>query len=283
MIVTALVENHAAREWPGLRTELGLAIHIDCKHKQILFDAGASDALIHNAGILGIDLTGLDAVIISHGHYDHFNGLAWLFPLNDKARVYLHARAAGRYFIKPCAFLRKYIGIDRALWSRCGNRLETVSETADIAENVFIMTGLSRKHSLPPDHKFLFSEENGALVTDRFDHEMVLLIREKNELAVFAGGCHGGILNVVETVRERFPGHDIKALFCGFHAVRLPFFRYMPGGRVDTQRLAGQLKDMADVKKVYTCHSTSRNVYREMKQTLGDRLEYFAAGCRVSV
>ncbi len=283
MIVTALVENHADHGWPGLRTELGLAIHIDCSHTQILFDAGASDAFIHNAKVLGIDLSGVDSVIVSHGHYDHFNGLAGLFPLNDKATVYLHARAADYYMAVIFGVFKKYIGIDRTLVSHHGDRIETISDAVEIADGIFTLTGLSRKYPLPPDAKILFVKKNGTLVPDRFEHEILLVIREKNGLVVFAGGCHSGILNAVASVREHFPGHVIQALFCGFHAIRLPFLGIMPGGKVDIKTLAGQLNQMEDVKKIYTCHSTSRNVHQEMKQTLGDKLEYFSTGCRVSL
>jgi 7,8-dihydropterin-6-yl-methyl-4-(beta-D-ribofuranosyl)aminobenzene 5'-phosphate synthase len=283
MVVTALVENHAAKGVPGLKTELGLAIHIECPQATILFDAGTSDALIHNAGTLGLNLADVQAVVISHGHYDHMNGLAGFFPLNQQACVYMHSRAAGRYYAGILTFFRKYIGIDPSLLAAQGNRISMVSGDVEIADNIFIVTGLSGKHPPPPDHKFFSSLEDGIFVSDPFDHEVILVIRQHDGLTVFAGGCHRGVLNVIETIRERFPGFAVKTLFCGFHAMRLPVLGIMPGGKVDVRGLARQLRDMMDVKKIYTCHSTSRNVFREMKRLLGEKLDYFPAGCRVDV
>lgn len=64
------------------------------------FDTGASDVFIKNARILGKDLSKVESIVISHGHYDHAGVLKYLSAINKKFRV----------FIRKEAFLPKYSG-----------------------------------------------------------------------------------------------------------------------------------------------------------------------------
>lgn len=82
-----------------LETEHGLSILLDTDRHRILLDTGASDVFIRNATRLGIDLSGVDYVFISHGHSDHAGGLKHLAEVNYKARIIVaeeavHGRSA---------------------------------------------------------------------------------------------------------------------------------------------------------------------------------------------
>jgi len=72
--IKILVDNTAARA--DLNSEHGLSLWIEYKEKRILFDTGQSSILTQNAKKLGIDLIRTDAIVISHGHYDHTGGLS---------------------------------------------------------------------------------------------------------------------------------------------------------------------------------------------------------------
>lgn len=90
-----LVENHAER--PPLRAEHGLSVLVTGPDWRLLFDTGASaDVLDHNARSLGVPLTTIPAVAISHGHYDHTGGLAELVRLCRPLALYAHPDAFAR-------------------------------------------------------------------------------------------------------------------------------------------------------------------------------------------
>ena len=71
--ITVLVENTAGLS--GALGEHGLAFWLERAAWRVLFDTGAGTALQGNADKLGVDLTRADAIVLSHGHYDHTGGL----------------------------------------------------------------------------------------------------------------------------------------------------------------------------------------------------------------
>ena len=106
-----LVDNKT--EDSRCQAEWGLSILIETEGKQILFDAGASPMFAENAARLGADLSRTDALVISHGHYDHTQGVPAFTACNDKALIYLHKDAMyetygktnGVIDTKPCGIL----------------------------------------------------------------------------------------------------------------------------------------------------------------------------------
>ncbi|MDP8223873.1 MAG: MBL fold metallo-hydrolase [Candidatus Lernaella stagnicola] len=71
--ITILVDNNAA-PGSGLLPEHGFAALIEADGRRLLFDTGQGEALPLNAARLGVDLSDLDALVFSHGHYDHTGG-----------------------------------------------------------------------------------------------------------------------------------------------------------------------------------------------------------------
>lgn len=87
--VTALIENRSAN--PELAFEFGLSLLVEAGGRRILFDAGSSGAFADNAARLGVNLEGVDAAVLSHGHYDHCLGLCRLVEAGGlKAPLYVH-------------------------------------------------------------------------------------------------------------------------------------------------------------------------------------------------
>lgn len=84
-------------------------------HLKILFDVGASELFLKNAEKLGVNITDVDFLVISHGHYDHGGGLKTFFKENTKAKVFLHHLAFEKHYaIRPNDKL-DFIGLDDEL------------------------------------------------------------------------------------------------------------------------------------------------------------------------
>jgi len=96
MKITTLIENELALDHRDLEAEFGLSLLIEHADRRILFDTGAAGAAMRNASHLGIDLRQVDAVVLSHHHFDHGGGLPAFFAINDHAKVYLRHPPAGK-------------------------------------------------------------------------------------------------------------------------------------------------------------------------------------------
>ena len=78
-----LVDNNTL-DAASFRAEHGVAFAIETPAGHVLFDTGQSgDVLVHNAAQIGLDLRQIDALALSHAHYDHTGGLGTFLQLSQ--------------------------------------------------------------------------------------------------------------------------------------------------------------------------------------------------------
>ncbi|MGB5746194.1 MAG: MBL fold metallo-hydrolase, partial [Desulfobacterales bacterium] len=108
--ITTLCENHIGPSSKNLIGEHGLSFYIEAENRRILFDTGQNLALANNAEVLGIDLSRIDTVVLSHGHYDHSGGLQSLLDCNNNFTLFAHPDVFGRK-VKGAGDNPIYLGI----------------------------------------------------------------------------------------------------------------------------------------------------------------------------
>ena len=86
MKIISLVENRTKSD---CKAKHGLSLYIETKTHKILFDLGSDDTLFDNAVRRNIDLSKVDTVIISHGHFDHGGALKKFLEVNSFAKIYV--------------------------------------------------------------------------------------------------------------------------------------------------------------------------------------------------
>ena len=101
---TTLSENTAFVRPRGLLGEWGLSVLVERDDRKILLDAGASMSAARNGGLLGINWDRIDAIVLSHGHYDHTGGLR---------EVLTRIRKQVKIFAHPDVFDAKFIQISK--------------------------------------------------------------------------------------------------------------------------------------------------------------------------
>jgi 7,8-dihydropterin-6-yl-methyl-4-(beta-D-ribofuranosyl)aminobenzene 5'-phosphate synthase len=79
MKITTLIENECAEGGADFICEWGLSLHLECGEHSILFDVGKTGAFADNAARLGVDIASVDAMVLSHHHADHGDGLPRFF------------------------------------------------------------------------------------------------------------------------------------------------------------------------------------------------------------
>ena len=277
MIISTLIENTEMDNNKGLSAEHGLSLHIRFDKKAVLFDTGASDSFSLNADKLGIDLSAVDVVVLSHHHYDHGGGLQRFFALNQKAKVYLKKPPDGEPYFKARLLPKRYIGLDRDLFSTYDGRFVFVDELTEILPDIYIFTDIGTAYPKPKGNKYLYLKRETCWHLDSFLHELTMAIRENDELIIFTGCAHNGVLNMIDTVEKKFSGIPIKAVIGGFHLVGLPKTNSVADSKRDIQTIAHTILSYP-IRMVYTGHCTSQKAYTVLESVLGEKLQHLHTG-----
>lgn len=280
MKVITLMENtkESSRD---LICEHGLSIYIEMKDKRILFDTGRSNKFIINADNLGINLEEIDAAILSHGHSDHGGGLMSFLNINHKAKVYAKKGVNQEYYFKTMLF-RKNVSINKKVFNKYLHRINYIDKFTEIIDNVYIITDIEKPYEIPKGNKYLFAREGEKVIRDKFQHELIMVIREENELIVFTGCSHNGMANMIETVRNRFPNLKIKAVIGGFHLVKMPLIKSLCASQREINIIVKKIRD-ENIEKVYTCHCTGEKAFKKLENALGSDIVYIRTGTEINI
>jgi len=187
--------------------------------KKLLFDTGQGMALPHNAEQLEIDLNGIDAVVISHGHYDHTNGLLKLLDRLTEGRIYLAREADANKFARLMSGELKYIGMPRELKaSLCDRRRwEFVSEPVQIFDGIWATGPIPRRNEFETAEPMLLVERDGELVQDEVPDDMALVCNTSRGWVVLLGCAHAGVVNTLEYAAEIAGTDRFHAVIGGTH------------------------------------------------------------------
>lgn len=274
MKITTLVDNTTHDE--ELFDEHGLSVHISLNGRDILFDTGMTNKFSMNAAKLDINLRAVDVALISHAHYDHLGGLIDFLSLNDKAKVYLKKEIFDNQYvsIKGGNILERGFSEELLQYKE---RFTFLEEVVTRDGELIIIKNIDREYPLPKGNKLLYTTENNEVVgRDTFEHELLFAIDHEDELVMFSGCAHNGILNMISTLKRHFPNKNIKAIHGGFHLIDSQF--------TDTETseeiidIANQIKLLAPNATLYTGHCTSTDAIKQMKEVLGSNLKPFYVG-----
>lgn len=218
MKLTLLMDNHAL-SGRGLRAEHGFACHIQDGSHSLLLDTGVSDLTLTNAAALGIDLSRLDTVALSHGHYDHTWGLPALLELPRAAEkpplrlaahpaaVEVKQRANGESFGCPLS--------KEELAQSCS--LSLSSEAQQLSPNVTLMGRIPRKLEFEPTPTMGRRRSNGVWLPDGLPDDTALCCKTVKGIFLVTGCSHSGICNIIAQAKALFPGQPICGVLGGFH------------------------------------------------------------------
>jgi len=225
----AAPQFETGRTSTGLIAEHGFSALVTVRRggttTSVLFDTGLSpDAMVTNAGRLGVDLSGVHAVVLSHGHFDHVGGLAGLAGRRGPRSLPM--------VVHPLVWTRRRLGrpgggaddwptlSKRAL---TGEGLEVIErrQPSLLAGGCILITGevdrtTDFEHGMPPSHQHWTGTtwEPDPLVLD--DQALVVNVRGKG-LVIVTGCGHAGAVNIVRHAQRLTGVHRLHALLGGLH------------------------------------------------------------------
>ena len=280
MKFTVLMEN-TAPEGSCLASEHGLSLYLEHRGHRLLLDAGSSGKFADNAAALGIDLSQVELAVLSHGHYDHADGLRRFFAVNPTAGVYARPQAGGPYFSTSQGEPR-FIGVHRDIWEGQRGRFLTPEGLTEILEGAWLVPETVHGGPFASRETALLRKTGpDQFVPDDFSHEQSLVLEGARGLVVFNSCSHGGIVNIVQGVTEQL-GKPVYAVVGGLHM----FSPKAPSGMNCTPDYARSVADALQeqgVERVYTGHCTGEAAFAVLKERLGDRLEALTGGLTVEL
>lgn len=257
-----LVDNCV--DQPDVQGELGFSIYIEYDGFKVLFDVGQSDLFARNAELFQIDISSIDALVVSHGHYDHTGGLPRFLELNKKAKVYIKG---GLEFDKYNA-CGKYIGIPTNV-SMSSNRLVNVTEKLELAQGLYIMPSINLydKSDTHFDHLFVSNELYDTRADQFFDEQYLALVHN-GKMSIINGCAHRGIVNIIRSALVEF-SMPIQLLVGGFHT------RHCNEDFIS--QLAHNLNQFS-IDKIVTCHCTGMDQFAQLQRSCKTKVEYGFVG-----
>jgi len=196
---------------------------VDVEEHLFLMDVGISGiCLLHNADLLRIDLGKVEALILSHGHFDHCWALREILPKLPKGiPIVLH----------PDAFLPRRINFpalkiqfplpspDENMLRGAGVEIRKIREDSILASSrVLVLGEINRITEFETGMAGAEAEINGQWVKDPFSDDRGVALKIKNKGLVVISGCsHAGIINTVKHAQKATGTPGVHAVLGGFH------------------------------------------------------------------
>ena len=258
--LTVIVDNISNE---GMCGEWGLSILAEYKDRKILIDTGGSALFLDNMRKLGIDVNDIDYGVLSHAHYDHANGMPAFFENNSHAKFYLREDAAENCYKKKFIF-HKYIGLPRNVLRDYPDRIEKVSGDYRLMEGAFLIPHKTGGLAEVGKRELMYRKISAGWIPDDFSHEQSLVLDTDKGLVIINSCSHGGAVNIINEVRDTFPGKHVYGLIGGFH-----LFNKKDD---DIRNVARKIKETG-IDYICTGHCTGQRAFDILKEELGEGLD----------
>jgi 7,8-dihydropterin-6-yl-methyl-4-(beta-D-ribofuranosyl)aminobenzene 5'-phosphate synthase len=281
----------------GLHGEWGLSMHaesqIGSETRHVLIDFGYTpDVLLNNMEVLKLDPSTIDALVLSHGHYDHFGGMVgFLKASRGRLKPKLPFFVGG----EDAFCLRRNPGgnfgaLDRRAIFDADLSLMMAEGSALVADHAFTTGRIAQRSFEKPllptreivgifDGFGCFPEKMppeknvGDYIPDDFDHEIATnyVVRGKG-LVVLASCSHRGIINAVRQAQQVSGVEKVHAVIGGFHIVP-------PLGDDYIHQTIDEFRKI-DPDHLIPAHCTGDRFYDLARATMGDKVIHSAVGTR---
>ena len=281
----------------GLHGEWGLSMHAESQiggeTRHVLIDFGYTpDVLLNNMGVLDLNPSIIDAMVLSHGHYDHFGGMVgFLKETRGKLKPKLPFFVGG----EDAFCLRRNPGgnfgaLDRKAIFDADLSLMMADGSAVVADHAFTTGRIGQVSFEKPlratseivgifDGFGCFPEKMppeknvGDYIPDDFDHEIGTAYMVKGKGLVVLTSCsHRGVINTVRAAQKASGIDKVHAVIGGFHIVP-------PLGDDYCRSTIAEFQSM-DIDHLIPGHCTGDRFYDLAREAMGDKVIHSAVGTR---
>lgn len=270
--ITTIVENSTSVA--GVLAEWGISVFIEAGEKSFLLDTGASDVMVRNADKLTIDLKKTEAIILSHGHFDHTGGLPAVLERIGRSdiRIVAHPEVLGRkYSYNKKKSIYRYAGI-----LSCKDRLESLGGRFEFSTApVWLSEDIAASGEEPLTTEFeavadnLCLKEGERFVQDPMSDDQSLYIRTDLGLIIILGCAHRGMINIIRHAKELMDTDRVYMVIGGTHLG--------PASQGQVDKTIQALREM-DVAWLGVSHCTGLPVAAKLAREFEGRFFFNSAG-----
>jgi len=267
MNVTCVVDDAVQRS-SAFWGEHGVAFLIETEGRRVLFDTGqSSTVLLHNLELLGVDPATIDALAISHAHYDHTGGLPALLDC---------VRPSTPLYANPDLFRERFssregqprsVGLSLTRKEMAAQLTLHLSEAPqEIVPGVWTTGEMSDRPDPEGSSTYHLVRKGDSFVADSYRDDMALVVDMSegggsgNRLALLCGCCHAGLLNTLAHMQRTFE-RPVAAIAGGLH---------LTSATADHLKRVGEvLIETESVQRVYPNHCTGETAFVALTLSLG--------------
>jgi 7,8-dihydropterin-6-yl-methyl-4-(beta-D-ribofuranosyl)aminobenzene 5'-phosphate synthase len=272
--ITTLSENAAART--GFIGEWGLSILVETDSAKVLLDTGLSTSAVYNADLLGIDLSTIDAIVISHAHADHTGGLRDVLKrMRKQVPVIAHPDI---WIPKYGAQGEKsrYAGIPhvREELISLGASFNLTAKPFKISDDIMTTGEIEMTTEYETIDARLCVKKGDEMIPDPLADDLAMVVKATEGLILITGCAHRGIINTVRHVQKLTNGEYIHTIIGGTHLIVASPERI--------EKTSGELKELG-LQRLGVSHCTGFNASAALAREFGDIFFLNNAGTQITL
>lgn len=279
-VITILCENTAGIRY-GVIGENGFSALVEKDGKKILFDTGQGMALLNNLNALGIDLKNLEAIVLSHGHYDHTTGLRDALSLTPGVDIIAHPDVFSKKYSKKqtqSGEKTSYIGMrftQEYLEHNFKSRFQFHRDFFEICSGIYFSGEVTRKTDFEFSDPRLKVKNSDQLEDDPLADDISLLIETSHGPVILLGCAHAGVVNIMKHFEEIMGFDKYYGLIGGTHLKFLSHERQL--------ETTMEALDKYDLELIAPAHCTGQQVAAIFYSRFGQRFSFAHAGWSIAL